>query len=1003
MTRIACAVATIEFCLVASACHASGDAGSQSKPRDVAWFLKRMVDIEWLAYHEPGVRCKQFSSYDRRSKIVDGKKIDWDANGDAGNYLRENDSEGRVMAEMDGPGCITQIWSANPAGTIRIWLDGEAEPSIEMPMAELLSNQGKAPFKEPFCYQVRPVGSNHTASNCYLPIPYAKSCKIAQVDGRSYYNVNYIIYPKDTPVVTFKLPLTGEQQKALAETAAQLGKNQPVLPKDMLQQKFAGRVGPSSTGAELVNVTRDGGGIVRQLSIKTEGADKYALRKAVLKIYYDGCKEPAVVAPLVDFFGTGWMPTPYTSTASSIGKDGTMTSYWPMPFKKSVRLTLANHGNETLKLSGLIKTSAPRTGCKCEPMYFHAMYRREKLSTTFDYPFCQGVAGPGRLVGNLLNIDNPFPGWWGEGDEKVWVDGEPFPSWWGTGSEDYYNDAWGMHLHDRFQEGCPLLEGPGHANKTSMYRWHVLDSIPFEKSLTMTIENYWKTGRGVRCDYSSVCYYYNMQPAGDDFYKPLTLTDLLPCNFRPEGTVEAETMDILHGRKLSMEQLADMDLADVASGSGAVELKVAPMFSSQVQPPRIPLGELKPGLYQVHLYLLAKDETPGIAALGFGAIAGEVKPKPGSQEVTTKITGVMYTIDDQDKARAKLAEAGDKVLCELRPAKLPATIAKGSSCQTVGLVFVQGEHPFPVSVPIVSTDGKARTIYLDAVRLETPKTHGIEAESIKWTSPDHLVTVKKDIGNTALSGWGQVTMETLSIGGLAAIPVDLKPGYYEVRGRLGCGPDFGQFRVRVELVDKRLRTYDGYAPEPGLREHGFGRFEVAKERPLKQLTFMICGKNARSSDTKMAVDYLEIIPCKGLTGYEAEDMPVLGIHAGAAQSQNLGPAFSRNHQKFITFGSKDGWIKLGFDVPKPGTYEVVMAFCKSFDYATIQAYLDGKPIGEPLDTYSPHIVHTGPIQFGRHDLKTGRHVLEFRVVGKNPKSAGVYMGLDYLELVPAKE
>lgn len=967
MTRIACAVATIELCLIASACHAAGDADAPSTPRDLSWFLKHMVDIEWLAYHEPGVRCKQFSSYDRRSKIVDGKKVDWDANGDAGNYLRENKEEGRVMAEMDGPGCITQIWSANPAGTIRIWLDGEAEPSIEMPMAELLSNQGKAPFKEPFCYQVRPVGSNHTASNCYLPIPYAKSCKIAQVDGRSYYNVNYIIYPKDTPVVTFKLPLTGEQQKALAETAAELGENQPVLPKDMLQQKFAGRVGPSSTGAELVNVTRDGGGIVRQLSIKTDDADKYALRKAVLKIYYDGCKEPAVVAPLVDFFGTGWMPTPYTSTPSSIGKDGTMTSYWPMPFKKSVSLTLANHGNETLKLSGLIKTSAPRTGCKCEPMYFHAMYRREKLSTTFDYPFCQGVAGPGRLVGNLLNIDNPFPGWWGEGDEKVWVDGEPFPSWWGTGSEDYYNDAWGMHLHDRFQEGCPLLEGPGHANKTSMYRWHVLDSIPFEKSLTMTIENYWKTGRGVRCDYSSVCYYYNMQPAGDDFYKPLTLTDLLPCNFRPEGTVEAETMDILHGRKLSMEQLADMDLADVASGSGAVELRIPPMASSKVQPPRIPLGELKPGLYQVRLYFLSKKPMPQLSV----------------------------GLWDSTKSNLKFVAA-----------KQAASLPVGSSELTAGMLFVEADKPVPANIGI-SIGGKARmdglTIYLDAVRLETPPTHGMEAETLNWTSPDHLVSFKKDVGNTAFSGWGQLKMETLSIGGLAAIPVDLKPGYYEVRGRLGCGPDFGQFRVRVELVDKLLQTYDGYAPEPGLREHGFGRFEVAKDRPLKQLTFMICGKNEKSSDTKMAVDYLEIIPCKGLTGYEAEDMPVLGIHAGAAQPQNLGPAFSRNHQKFITFGSKDGWIKLGFDVPKAGTYEPVIAFCKSFDYATIQTYLDGKPIGKPLDTYSPHIVNTGPIKFGRVNLDAGRHVLEFRVVGKNPKSAGVYMGFDYLELVPAKE
>jgi len=79
-----------------------------------------------------------------------------------------------------------------------------------------------------------------------------------------------------------------------------------------------------------------------------------------------------------------------------------------------------------------------------------------------------------------------------------------------------------------------------------------------------------------------------------------------------------------------------------------------------------------------------------------------------------------------------------------------------------------------------------------------------------------------------------------------------------------------------------------------------------------------------------------------------------------------------------------------------------MAFCKSHDYATIEATIDGKRIGPRLDTYSPTIVHTGPIKFGQLDLKASPHELEFRVVGKNAKSSGYYMGFDYLELQPAK-
>ena len=929
-------------------------APAKPAPRDVAWFCRRMVDVEWLAHHEPGVRCRQFSSYDRSSRIDEkGNKIDWEANGDAGNYLRITPEEGNVMAEMAGPGCITEFWSANPGGTIRIWLDGEKTPSIEMPMAELLSDKGKAPFKEPFCYQVRPVENNHTASNCYFPIPYAKSCKVAVVGAKMYYNIDYITYPKDTPIVTLKLPLTPEQQRAVDEAAAMIERGTLVLPSTLKTMFNHIDLLP---GKETVvaNPVEDGGGILRQVHFKGEGADKYALRKAVLKIYWDGCKEPGVVAPLVDLFGTGWMATPYTSLMSRIQEDGQMRSFWPMPFRKSARVTVTNYGNKKLSPQMYLYVSRPREGCRCKPMYFHAMYRRENPSGVFDYPFVQDLVGPGRYVGNLLNIDNPKPGWWGEGDEKVWADDDTFPSWYGTGSEDYFNDAWGMHKHARPFEGCPLLEGPSHSNKTSMYRWHVLDSIPFEKRFSMTIENYTK-----RCDYSSVAYWYDMKPGGATFFKPPTLADLLPCNFRPSGTVEVETLAFPTGQKRTMEQLSKIGLADEASGTGAVELALPP---STGKPVPVPLGQLKPGVYRVHLYLLANKEMPGLAV---------VEPD--------KHAGVKFT-----------------------PAKLPRNVAAGSSSQVAGMVFVTGNKPLSVRLGLRMAGNKPATVHLDAVRLETAPRRGIEAESVKWTSPDHLVSFKTDVGNTALSGWGQVKMETLSVGGLAAMPVKLKPGSYEVNGQLGCGPDFGQLRIRMALANGYFNTYDGYAAKPGLRTHGFGRFEVAKGKTLERLEFMICGKHPKSKDTHMAVDYLEIRPCKGLTGYEGEDMRVIQIEHGAHSPQRLGNAFSHETQKFITFGNDKGRIKLGFELPKAGTYEVIMAFCKSHDYATIEATIDGKRIGPRLDTYSPTIVHTGPIKFGQLDLKASPHELEFRVVGKNAKSSGYYMGFDYLELQPAK-
>ncbi len=53
------------------------------------------------------------------------------------------DWQGHVLAEMDGPGCVVRIWSANPkdAGNVRIYLDGSARPVIEASLQKLLGGQ----------------------------------------------------------------------------------------------------------------------------------------------------------------------------------------------------------------------------------------------------------------------------------------------------------------------------------------------------------------------------------------------------------------------------------------------------------------------------------------------------------------------------------------------------------------------------------------------------------------------------------------------------------------------------------------------------------------------------------------------------------------------------------------------------------------------------------------------------------------------------------------------
>jgi len=192
--------------------------------------LGHLTDLDRLPAIEPGVYCRQFSSYDRASRYdaASDSYINWDANGDAGQYLRVETATGEgVMAEMDGPGCIFRIWSANPQGVIRFYLDGDTSPTYEWDFRALCAGEID-PFIKPLVWKRDPAIEVNTASNCYVPIPFAKSCKVTglakddqgkPVPPRQYYIIDYRVFPKDWKVNTFHLPLTGPQRQALERTA----------------------------------------------------------------------------------------------------------------------------------------------------------------------------------------------------------------------------------------------------------------------------------------------------------------------------------------------------------------------------------------------------------------------------------------------------------------------------------------------------------------------------------------------------------------------------------------------------------------------------------------------------------------------------------------------------------------------------------------------------------------------------------------------------------------
>ena len=231
--------------------------------------------------------------------------------------------------------------------------------------------------------------------------------------------------------------------------------------------------------------------------------------------------------PLGDFFAVGHgFERPIRSLVIRNLSDGrARNSYWPMPFEKSCRITLTNEGTRRLGVYyhvdwEKVPSLPPNTA------YFHARYRQALPAPADGKPWVfLDTKGRGFYVGTVLSIVQAEPGWFGEGDDMFYVDGEKVASIQGTGSEDYFNDAWGLHVAEGEYTGSPISEGEGLGARMSAYRWHLMDPVPFTKSIRVEIEHKgWtydakgrvKTAFGVRADLiSSVAYWYQKGIATD--------------------------------------------------------------------------------------------------------------------------------------------------------------------------------------------------------------------------------------------------------------------------------------------------------------------------------------------------------------------------------------------------------------------------------------------------------------------------------------------------------
>jgi hypothetical protein len=516
--------------------------------------INRLTDLEQLAVlPAPGEKCQQWSSYDRASKYdkASGKYLNWFANGDGGGIIRKEGNK-QVFAEMEGPGVIWRIWSALAKdGHVKIYLDGATEPVVDLPFIGYFNRKN-----EPFTHEAL-VHMTARGQNCYVPIPFQKSCKItAEGDWGAYYHFTYTTYPKGTIVPTFKRQLSPKETAALDKAAGILTKRgfDPV-PKRRRQKSV--RIVKVSPGTIREVAKLKGPRAIKALGIKMDlpesPDDREILRELVLEIYWDGEPEPSVRVPLGDFFGTAPGVNKYKSLPLGMTDKG-FYSNWYMPFAESAVVQIRNDGEETQTVMFSV-AQAPLTKPIEKLGRFHAKWHRDAFlpqepgrdasPQCIDWTMLK-TEGRGRFCGVMLHVWNPRGGWWGEGDEKFFVDGEKFPSTIGTGSEDYFGYAWcnPTLFQNCYHNQTISMNNKGHV---SVNRWHVTDNIPFQESFEAAIEKYYPNTKPTL--YAATAYWY--QAAGQtDPYKPVPVTERKgywsPIKvFRVKGAVEGEKLKVI--------------------------------------------------------------------------------------------------------------------------------------------------------------------------------------------------------------------------------------------------------------------------------------------------------------------------------------------------------------------------------------------------------------------------------------------------------------------------
>jgi hypothetical protein len=464
---------------------------------------------------------KQVSSYDRHS--VAANLPGWFANEDHTNFIREEIIDGRrehVMMDEDGPGVIVRFWETTfkRPGKLRLYFDNEREARLVIEGYDLMKFPfplGKGLLAAHSSYEPEAKGG----STLYLPLAYQKHCKVTWEDEsdpikeKRYYQINFRKYIAGTKVETFSNEILKNNREEIVRISDILLNPEKLFNKRPSIKNFY--IADSKAGAITLP---NGPNAVKMIKVSLSDSSNYTdeiLRSIYITAEFDG--EKTVNCPLSDFFGSGAGNNAIQSWYRSVVPKAEMTCRWAMPYSKKGKIAIVNNAGKSIKVQLSIITESIKWDESI--LYFHTDWRYVKSvpikKTEADKPLefdLNDIIGKGIFVGETLSVNNHMHTWYGEGDQKIWVDNEKFPSEYGTGLEDYYNTSWApVVVYNSPFANATRTDNEDSFGENTFNRTRNLDVVPFKNRLLYNVEMLgWANGSA---DVAATTYWYGTKKA----------------------------------------------------------------------------------------------------------------------------------------------------------------------------------------------------------------------------------------------------------------------------------------------------------------------------------------------------------------------------------------------------------------------------------------------------------------------------------------------------------